>query len=199
MAGKQVEIDETELVALQQVAVLMQNMLNNKDSRGLVQRATKIIAPNASIPEIDAAEPIMGEVKKLREELEAERKARIEEKAQAETDAKLNAFKGKWERDKQMARDEGYMDNAIAEIEKLAEQRGIGDFEAAAAVYAKSNPVPHPVTPGGITNFNLFEPAPESDDSMKKLMDSHGENDGALHSMINKALTEVRGGSRRAA
>lgn len=196
---KQIEVDETEFVALQQVAGLMKTMLDNKDASHLIKKATKIVAPNASIPEIDVAEPIMVEVKKLREELEAEKKARAEEKAQAEADTKLNAFKGKWERDKQQARDEGYMDDALTAIEKLAEERGIGDFEAAQALYARANPAPTVVSPSGRANFNLFEPPAESDDSMKKLMDGRGDDSGALNSMINKALADVRGGSRRAA
>lgn len=199
MAGKQIEVDETEYLALQQVAGLMNNMLGNKDARGLIQRATKIVVPNASIPEIDAAEPIMGEVKKLRDELEAEKKARAEEKAQEDAARKTRKFQNRWERDKQSLRDEGWMDDAISGAEKFAEEHGIPDLEAAALKYAKTHPVPQPVTPGGMTNFNLFEPAPESDDTMKKLMDGRGDDPSALNSMINKALTDIRGGSRRAA
>lgn len=199
MAGKQIEVDETEYLALQQVAGLMNNMLGNKDARGLIQRATKIVVPNASIPEIDAAEPIMGEVKKLREELEAEKKARAEEKAQEDADRKARKFQNRWEQDKQSLREEGWMDDAIAGAEKFAEEHGIPDLEAAALKYAKTHPVPQPVTPGGMTNFNLFEPVPEGDDTMKRLLDSGGEDVGAMNTLINKALADVRGGSRRAA
>lgn len=199
MPGKQIEVDETEFVALQQVAGLMKTMLDNKDASHLIKKATKIVAPNASIPEIDVAEPIMGEVKKLREELEAEKKARAEEKAQDEADRKARKFASRWESDKQALRDEGWMDDAIAGVEKFAEEQGIPDLEAAALKYAKRHPVPAPVQPGGITNFNLFEPVPESDDTMKKLMESGGNDPAALNSLINKALADVRGGNRRAA
>lgn len=199
MPGKQIEVDETEYLAQQQLAVHLANIMNNKDARVLLQKATKIVAPNASIPEIDAAEPIMAEVNKLKADLEAEKKARAEEKAQDEADRKARKFASRWESDKQALRDEGWMDDAIAGVEKFAEEQGIPDLEAAALKYAKRHPVPAPVQPGGITNFNLFEPQAESDDSMKKLMDGRGDDSGALNSMINKALADVRGGNRRAA
>jgi hypothetical protein len=193
-----IEVEESDLLASAQTVKAVQAMLANPKARSLLLNAQKIINPNAVIPEIDAKAPIEAEIAKEREARLALEKRLDDEKAANEAAAKTRSFKDKWEADKADLRRQGYTDEGVSKIEKLAEERGIPSLEAAAALFDKLNPPATVAAPsGGIGGWDLFQPAAEEDTNMKKLLESKGEDNMALNSMINSALTEVRGKARR--
>lgn len=191
------EVDETEYMAAQQVIGAVNAMLSNPEARKRVLEAQKIVAPNSSIPEIDAAEPFKTELQKLREEMAAERKAREDEKAEREAAGKRAEFAAHWEKQKKGLREAGYNAEGIEKIEKFAEERGIADLEAAEALFARMNPQTIE-PPTGVLGFDAFQPERSDNDFVKKMYESQGENNPALDAEITATLREIRG-SRRAA
>ena len=98
-------------------------------------------------PEIDAKEEVMTEVEKLRDELKAIQSARETEATQRDADKKTADFADSWSKQKQKLMRSGYTDDGVAAVEKLAEERGIPDLEAAAALFEKLNPPAEPAHP----------------------------------------------------
>ena len=191
------EIDETEYVAQRNLATLVQTMLNNPQARELLHKATKIVNPAAVIPEVDAKEAVLGELAKTNERLAALTQEREEEKAQREADKRTAEFAAGWNRQKSTLIKNGYTDEGIAGVEKLAEERGIADLEAAAALFDRLHPPPDPVQPRGSGNWDLFEGAQDSDEEERKRLLANPDDAGALGGLINKALADARGGRRQ--
>lgn len=197
---KNVEIDEADLLAKNQVVGLVDLILKNPGARKQFHQAVKTVRPDTVIPEIDAKDEVMAA-------LEIERQARLalekqiaDDKAKVEADAKTASFVAKWNGQKDKLRSEGWLDDGLAEVEKMAQERGIADLAAAAALYEKEHPPAEPVTPAaGIGSFDLFREQGEDKDMMKKLLESRGEDDSALSSLVNSALTDLRSGGRRRA
>lgn len=191
-----VEVDEAEWLASKQVTQLFADTLNNPEARKRLLEAKKIVRPNEPVPELDAAKPIQDELSKLREEMAADRRERTEAAAEAKRSADLKKFEDQWTSQKSALREQGWLDDGIVNIEKLAQERGIADLEAAALLYERLHPKPVPVEPSGYGRWNSFEPPQEGaaeDSFMKAMMETRGENEAALDSEIRAAINDVRG------
>ncbi len=202
-----VEIDESELVALQSVHRAVSSLMTHPEARQMVLEARKKVDPNAMIPELDAAKPIKDEMAKIRQEQSDFMKKIEDDRIARETTEKTNQFKASWETSKSRVRGDypHFNDEALKAIEDMCVERGIADFEAGAALFAKKNPPPTPEAPSGFgSGWNFFDAPSQQgeDESMKKYieaqMKSGGDDDRALDSMIRETLSDVRG-TRRAA
>lgn len=193
------EIDEGQYAAQMQLTTLYQAMLANPEARRLVHQATKKVNPNAVIPELDAKTEVMGEVDALRQQLAADKAEREAEKAQREADKKVQEFADSWGRQRAGLARNGYTDQGIEAVEKFAEERGLPDLEAAAALFDRLNPPPEPAQPRGQGGWNLFdEPDTDGDEAERqRLMEAKGDDDRSLNALINKSLNDFRGSSRR--
>jgi len=186
-----VEVDEQQLVALQGTAKTVQAMLNHPKARALLRQAEKEYNPNAVIPEIDAAAPVLAEVKKLNERLEANEKAQRERDEKAADQAAKDRLAKQWEKGRADLKSEGYTEEGISAIEKLMETEGIANHKAAAAYHDRLNPPPPPVEPVS-TRFNPFIPANEDEGKLTKML-MDGNDEGFLNVVIPKVLGESRG------
>lgn len=199
MAKKQYEIDEDEYTAAQGVIAAVSKIASNPKAKKLMQQARKLAEPDAIIPDLDTDDLVstaVGEVKselaKWREEMAADRKAQQEEAARAK-------FAKGWNEQKDLLRGEGYFEETITEVEKLAQERGIPDLEAAALLHRKLHPPADVNDAFSGQSYNFFEPKEDEKSYVKALMESKGEDEGALRGEINAALRESRTGQRRAA
>ena len=193
-----VEIDEAELLAKNQVVGLVDLISKDPKARKMFHQAVKAVKPDIVIPEVDAANEVLSEISKEREAREALEKRLADRDAKDEADRRTAAFAASWNAQKDKLRDEGWMDDGLAEVEKLAQERGIVDLEAAASLHQKLHPPAEIVSPnGGFGAFDLFQPTGEEDANMKRLMETKGDDDIAIRSMVNQALTEGRSGGRR--
>jgi len=192
------EVDEQEYLASVGVVQAVQSMLKHPEARKLVLKAQKTVNPNAVIPEIDAAAPLANELAGVTKRLDDIAASIAADKAARDAEAKVNEFATAWGKQKAKLRDAGYYDDAIEAIEKLAQERGIPDLEAAAALHEKLHPPASPASPSGFGTWNFLEPTEKEGEFTKKLLETKGDDDGALRSEINKALADVRG-QRRAA
>ena len=186
-----VEIDETELAGARQLAGTVNAIMGNPKSRRMMQEAYKIANPNAVIPEIDAAKPIMDEVSAVREELAALRKGMTDDKDAREAASARARMETTWESGRRKLRAQKYTDEGLASVEKLMEDRGIADHEAAAALWERHNPPPAPTTGDGRSKFDIFNPTHREDLDVKSLLENP---DAFADRMTRQVLSEMRSG-----
>lgn len=192
-----IEVDETAFLAQRNVVALVEKALANPATRAAMQKIAKTINPEASTPDLDAKEEVLQIVEQERTARLALEKRLDDEKADRDNSKRQEDFANQWNGQKARLRNHGWLDEGIEKVEALAQERGIVDLEAAAALYEKLNPPADPVTPSGIGAFNLFEPATHDADEMAKLVESRGDDATVLSSMVNKALGDARSPGRR--
>lgn len=171
-----IEIDEGEYQRLRSNAdalpskALLDKLGANPKTRRAVLEMVKEINPAANIPELDAAAPVMaevgtlkGELAELRKQLQAENDERATREREGSTTALIERERGK-------LRAQGYQDEGIAAVEKLMTERGLTDYEAAAALLERSRPADEVVLPNYDRSWNMFEP--EKGDDAGKLLTS---------------------------
>lgn len=174
------QIDESEYEALvnraklAESAVPSQNLLNKLGAGKNRQRLLELIKeeyPQASIPELDAAKPVLSEVEKLRAEMKAERDARQKEKDEAAAREAESRSKDFVEKNRKKLRNDGWLPEGIEKVEKLMTDRGLTDYEAAAALVEKSEPKSDPVIPNYDRSWNFTQPdSPDQADDHKLLV-----------------------------
>lgn len=191
-----VEIDEAELLANRQVVAAVNQMMGNPKSRQLLLHARKTADPSASVPEVDAMAPVAGALDNFRKELAEERKARAEEREAEATQRRLEQATREVEGVKSRLRAAGWTADGIAAVEKMAEERGTFDLEATAALHEKLNPPPPPAEPNGMGSWGFFEGADQEggDKFVKSMLESGGDDEGALSREIQAALRDHRNG-----
>jgi hypothetical protein len=186
------EIDEAELLSAQAVVRSVNQMLGNPAARKMLLQARKAADPTAVIPEIDAAAPVQAEVAEIRKLIAEDQAARAKERSDAEQQRVLDDFRRGWEAQKATLRASGWRDEGIAEIEKHAQERGIGDLEIAAAHWEKLHPPAEPVQPNGSGSWGFFDEPQQDDVFIKKMFDSRGDDESALNAEISAALRDHR-------
>jgi|SRR5579863_4668699 len=191
-----IEIDETEYAALGGIKRTVDAMLANPEARKKLLSAQKTVNPNAVIPEIDAAEPVKAELEATNKTLADIRKEIAEEKAARELQAQTDKFMAEWEKQKAKLRKDGFFDEAIDEIEKLAKEKNIADLDLAASHYIRLHPPEAPVQPGTSSHWNLFDPTEAEESLIKDFLPSQGEDNSVLNKAIKKSLDETRGQRR---
>lgn len=188
-----IEIEESELSNLKRVNDVAALIGKNPKARALLQEAVAIAAPDEAGSEHairrEFSEQFAGVSKKIDDFIEAQNKEREDRKA----DEARRELEGRWAKGKGKLREAGYTDEGIAAVEKLMEERGIPDHEAAASLHEKLQPPPEPVVTGG-SRWNWFDrnAEAENDVAYKALMS--GDDDGWLARSIPQALKEARGG-----
>lgn len=193
-----IEVEESEFLASQQVTQTVAKMLQNPKARRLVQEATKIVRPDAVIPEIDAAAPVMEAVANLRKELDDERAERKKERDERASNETTNELKTKWQAGQSMARDQGYTDDGLKALEDFMQAEGIFSHKIGIAAFEREHPPAQLVQPSGMTAWDFIQPEKGAEsDFMKKMLESQGEDDGALRQEVNGTLSGFRGSARR--
>lgn len=197
MAKIQVEVDETEYQNQQQLTRLYGSMMQDPKSRELLTKAAKIVNPKAVTPELDAKEEVLAALAAEREERLALQASIAADKAERAEKENLQAFSTSWEQKRGGLRKIGYTDDGIEKIEQLAQERGIVDLEAAAALFDRMNP-PQPVTASsGFAPFDTFNPSDRDNENFKALMEAKGDDPMTENKMIREALDDYRSGRTR--
>lgn len=150
-----IEIDEADIIAAGGLGTakankaLLDKIAQNPATRGKFLELVKEIAPNVSIPEIDAAKPIVEKLTAFEKRID-ERFAEFD-KQRGDRDAKEaeTRVKGEIDSNRKKLRSQGWTDEGITNVEKLMTERGITDYEIAAAAFEKMQPPAEPVLPTG--------------------------------------------------
>lgn len=185
------EIDEAELVSLRTNNNLLAVAMANPKAREQVLRGLKTAKPDLPIPELDAKEPVLEELRnfgksitELRDEFKADKEARSD----AERMGKLQAL---WADGRQKASKEGYAGESLQALEKFMEENGVASHEIAIPAFERLHPAPAPVA-NSTGKFDFFaRKADDNDKTMKMLWD--GDSDGFLNNAIGDTLKQMRG------
>jgi len=191
---KLVEVDENEWNQHQALMNIARKVVANPKARALLETAHKMVEPTAATPTVDqqtALSQPLGEMqKKFDDELAAIKKERDEEKLARS----LNQTAEMQNKAFSDLRSGGYTDQGIEAIKKIMEEKALLDPMDAAAIFDKRNPPQTIATPGGSGAYNFVEEAlSDTNNDIKKLIETRGENDHLLMKMAGEALGELRG------
>lgn len=170
------DADYAELVRRAEVAekhaksTALLDKLGSGPNRRKLLEFVKEAYPDANIPELDAAKPILADVDKTREEVAALKKQlaeREEKDALKERERETTDFIRK---NRKMLRKRGYDEEGVGSIEKLMQERGLTDYEAAAALYEASQPREEPILPNYDRGWNFTMPDTEAESEAHKML-----------------------------
>lgn len=192
-----IEVDESEFASLKRVRDTVAKIANTPEAKKLLQKAHKLVDPNAVTPELDADEQkatANSEWEKKFNDLQAKFDADKAEREKNDNLAKLNS---KFEAGRQALREQRYTPEGIQAVEKFMEERGIPDHLVAAAYLEKQNPPQEVMNPRAFGSFNFVEPPKDDDAFLKALLDSKGDDDSAVLKAAVDAVADIRGNARR--
>lgn len=206
-----VEIEEADLLNMRHVAGVVEQVMAVPEARSQFLRLAKTANPKLSIPEVDAATPVLAEMKaqgsKMDEFIEEQKQyaaaqqtkmdeflaAQAEDRRKAEEDKKIQAFQTTWDQQAAKLRRDGWRQSGIEQVQKFAEDNGIANLEIAADAFERRNPQPGPVEsrPG----WNMFNTGPQPEDTfVPDQMKAQGNDDSRLDREIQATLAEIRAG-----
>lgn len=193
------DIDEEELRRLRGLESTVGSMLKNPKAALLMEQAHKIVDEKAPTPRLDAEKTRTEERKAEGDRIATLEKQLADDKAERERDKKLSQIQDQHTKGLAKLRAAGWLDDGIASVEKLMEDKGILDPEIAAAYIEKNTPPPEPISPGGSGSWSFFEQqaAEGGDATMKKLIESRGENNAVIDELAKSALADIRGARPR--
>lgn len=195
-----IEVDEAEYNQMVQLRGVANKIVANPAARRRLEEAHKLVDPNASTPMLDADANQMAPVKEL-EKTVNERIAKFEkEQEDSKREQTLAAIADKQTRAfNRLKTEERYTDEGVEAIRKVMEAKGLLDVDDAVAIWERANPPQMPATPaGGMTGtaWGFADVDDKSDELIKQLISSKGENDHVTNRMTAQALQDFRSGKR---
>ncbi len=205
-----VEVEEADLLNLRHIAGVTDAIMKVPAARSQYLNLAKQANPNLSIPEVDAAAPMLaalsGHNQKMDAFMEAQkaadaaRQTKMDEFLATQAEAKrlddeakqIATFNQTWDQQETKLRREGWREAGLKQVREFAELNGIASLEIAADAFERRNPQPGPVEsrPG----WNLFTGPAQEDTFVKDQMQAQGNDDTRLDREIAETLAEIRAG-----
>lgn len=185
-----IEVEEADYATAAAAKAVLDRLGGNPKTRRRLLEVVKEFNPDAAIPELDAAAPLEAKVSAVEKALE-ERFAKLEQQL-SEREA-TDSFTSTIEKERKKLRKDGWDDEAIGKIEKLMEERGFVNYEAAAALYEKSLPKATKEETLGVDftkDWGFRPPSGESADADLKLLFSDRTGKSWMNSQLRQYRTE---------
>jgi hypothetical protein len=197
--AKVIEVDETEFANGQQTIAAVRKLMNHPEAALLVEKARKLVEPDAPTPRLEAHKQINEPIEKLHTEIADLKKSLADRDAEREKNEKLSALAAKVEKGNSRLLSEGWTADGLKALDEFREKEGILDPIHAAAVYEKLHGSQvAPATPSShIGGWDFTSPAKEDEDYTKKLLETRGESESLVMNQAMKSLNEFRGNNRR--
>lgn len=192
-----VEVDENELVQLRRMGAVAGKIMANAEGKKLLERAHKLVDPNAVTPTLDNEQAIAKPINAALAEVEALKAQLKTEKEDRERSDKLAGLQKAIDDGFAKLRSEGWQDDGIKKVDDFMKEKGIVDPLIAAAYVEKTMPPQQPVTPSGVGGWNFIDNVQDGEADLKKLIESKGDYEPLIDKMAREALGEVRGSNRR--
>lgn len=192
-----IEVDESEFQRLEGIRATVAKIASLPEGKRLIQKAHKLVDPNALTPDLDADEAKNSQNSEWQKKFEELQTTVQADRDKREADANLAAANARWESGRRALRESGWTPQGIEGVEKLMQEKGIADHEVAAAYIEKTQGPNEIVTPRAFGGFDWLEPPKEGDEFLKSLLDNRGEADGAVLKAASEAIRDVRGTNRR--
>jgi hypothetical protein len=178
---------------------LLDKLGSNPKTRGRVLELMKEANPDLVIPEIDAAKPFLDKLNSTQKELD-DLKKQLADDAKASDERKRNAeVDGRIESGRALLRKLGYNDDGIKGVEKVMQERGLADYEAAEAFFERENKSDNaaPFVPGDYGRGSALFSPPEGNPWIAALRPRPAAGaqkaiNDVTNSEINKFYAEIR-------
>ncbi len=194
--GKLIEVDEEVYNQNAKLRDRLARIARNPKNAAALEAMEKEIDPNVTTPNLDQQKAFLEPVEALRKDFADFKKGQEEERAKEQEERSKRLLTEKWEAGRKWMLDQGFTPEGIEKIEKeLMAPKGLIDHEDAAKIWNADHPAPPPATPGGFGAWNFLDPPPTEDksqDSIKALVGSKGENELVADRMARDALNEFR-------
>jgi len=195
-----IEVDEGDYNRMLSLQGVASRIVADPKARRKLEEAHKLVDPNASTPFLDqerlANEPMTAMRTELTDQIAALKKERDDEKREQTlasiADKQAKAFA-------RLKNEHRYTDEGVEAVRKLMETKGLLDVDDAVAIFERANPPAVPATPGGGmtgTSWGFADVNDKSDELIKQLIASKGENDYVTNQMTTAALQDFRAGKR---
>lgn len=191
-----IEIDESELANLQNIARFADAAMKDPKTRHKMLEIDKTLNPNKAIPELDAPTAVMAELTKVTESVAALSKKIDDDRSKREEEERTRVLSRKVTDGQAMLAKAGYTKEGIDKIEALMLEEGIASYSAGLAFYEKLNPRPTPTESsasrwGSMSDVPLDQTAPD----FKQLWESQGKG-GEADAWVNKVAADTLRGMR---
>lgn len=173
-----VEVDQGQLEQLQKLAAeakrtaptmaVLDKIGKNPKARQQYLKLWKEVQPDIVIPELDAATPHLERLDGFEKKFDAFVKTLEDEKTESQKKQTLEQIDAQIAKGRKKLKEQGWLDEGIASVEKLMQDRSISDYDAAAALWEKENPKDEPIIPSnfGESQWNLLSDN-QSDEGIK--------------------------------
>ncbi|HXJ94215.1 MAG TPA: hypothetical protein VMT20_15310 [Terriglobia bacterium] len=180
-----------ELKRLQSIDALVTKLDANPKTHKQLLRIIKEAMPEVPIPELDAAQPIEDEIAKVREALASERDALKAEVSELRNLHKADKTARGIESEREKLRAQGWDAEGIKKIEETMTEKGIIDYDVAAAYVEKTLPADEPSRPSYQSRDWGFA-APEKGDADHELLMSNPT--AYKNKMVSQTMNELQAG-----
>ena len=193
-----VEVDEAELLEARRMRGVLAKITADPKRKARLELLHKEVDPTVPTPTNDMLTPIDNAGTAGSKEMADLRKQLADEKAESERQRNLAALSGRVDAGLADLKRAGWMDEGIAKVKAIMEEKGLLDVDDAVAIFERRNPPPAPIAPGGSGAWNFMDDAAtgDADADIKKMIETKGNSEALLNQMVNKTLLEVRGARR---
>jgi len=192
-----VEVDEAEILEARRLKGVLAQITADPKRKARLEMLHKEVDPNVPTPTNDLLKPVDDAVSAVSKQIADLTKQLADEKAENERKANLLALTSRVDSGLAALKQQGWMDDGIAKVKAIMEEKGLLDVDDAVAIFERRNPPPAPIAPGGSGAWNFMDDVTnDADADIKKLIEGKGANDQHLNKMINQTLLEVRGSRR---
>jgi hypothetical protein len=192
-----VEVDEAEILEARRLKDVLAKITADPKRKARLEMLHKEVDPNVPTPTNDMLKPVDDAVGAVSKQIADLTKQLADEKAENERKANLLALTSRVDSGLASLKAQGWMDDGIAKVKAIMEEKGLLDVEDAVAIFERRNPPPPPIAPGGSGAWNFMDDVTnDADADIKKMIETKGNSESLLNSMVNKTLSEVRGQRR---
>lgn len=186
-----IEIEDTELAALQRVHKVAETMLANPKTRTEFLKLQKVITPDAVIPELDATANVMTAVKGVEEKLNGLMKSLDDDQQKRAEDSRTRELAARVTAGQDYLVKAGYNAEGVAKIEALMLSESIGSYAAGLALFERLNPPARP-SEGSTSRWGDMSGNDVQTDDYKELWDSQGRSENWLQNSIENVRKDFR-------
>jgi ribosome assembly protein YihI (activator of Der GTPase) len=193
-----VEVDEAEILEARRLKGVLAAITADPKRKARLELLHKEVDPNVPTPTNDMLKPVDDAVAGVSKQIADLQKQLADEKAESEKQRNLAQLTQRVDSGLASLKQAGWMDEGIAKVKAIMEEKGLLDVEDAVAIFERRNPPTTPIAPGGSGAWNFMDDASgDADADIKKMIETKGNSEALLNSMVNKTLQEVRGTQRR--
>jgi hypothetical protein len=193
-----VEVDEAEILEARRLKGVLAQITADPKRKARLELLHKEVDPNIPTPTNDLLKPVDDAVSAVSKQISDLQKQLADEKSESEKQRNLAQLSARVDSGLASLKSAGWMDEGIAKVKAIMEEKGLLDVDDAVAIFERRNPPPPPIAPGGSGAWNFMDDVSnDADADIKKMIETKGNSESLLNSMVNKTLAEVRGAGRR--